>query len=816
MRKKIRYFRILLFISAIILFLSCSNTAIAQVISAEDIARAREIVSKMTQKEKLMYISGYKDFSIYSIPRLGLPEIKMADGPQGIRNDTQSTMYPAGILSASTWNRNLIRQLGKSLGSDAKARGVGILLGPGVNMYRSPMCGRNFEYFGEDPYLSSEVAKEYILGVQSEGVIATIKHFALNNQEWDRHDTSSDADERTMQELYFSTFRKAVQQAHVGAVMNSYNLINGVHATENQWMNIDVLRKQWGFKGILMSDWNSVYSGVGAANGGLDLEMPSGLFVNEANLLPAINNGLVSEATINLKVQHILQTLIAFGMLDGKLGDGIIPKDNVASRQVALELAREGIVLLKNDAHILPLVGTTAIMGPNANHIPMGGGSGFVNPYSTVTLWAGMQDAYKKKVNLISDDMWIQDLKNGMSPFKAEYYANQDLEGNPVIVRMESGINYDWKSGVPIVGLPEDHFSVRWSATYKAPAKELIKLHVEGDDGYRLFVNDTLLVGDWGDHGITSREALLKVEAGKEYAFRVEYYDNIRDAAIRFHASILNEDVLKSHLQSMKNVVLCVGFDSSTESEGFDRTFSLPEWQELLIDNICSFHDNVIVVLNAGGGVNFKPWIDKVKAVVMAWYPGQEGGRALAEILTGKISPSGRLPISMEEKWEDNPVYHSYYDNGSMPHHRVLYSEGIFTGYRGYDQFGKKPLFPFGFGLSYTTFSYHNLELEKFGVDKVKVSFDLKNTGKVDASEVAQIYVRDVKASVPRPLKELKGYEKVFLKHGETKRMNVELDKEAFSYYDVDKKDFIVEPGEFEILVGSSSEELPLKRMIEW
>lgn len=222
----------------------------------------------MTQKEKLMYISGYKDFSIYSIPRLGLPEIKMADGPQGIRNDTQSTMYPAGILSASTWNRNLIRQLGKSLGSDAKARGVGILLGPGVNMYRSPMCGRNFEYFGEDPYLSSEVAKEYILGVQSEGVIATIKHFALNNQEWDRHDTSSDADERTMQELYFSTFRKAVQQAHVGAVMNSYNLINGVHATENQWMNIDVLRKQWGFKGILMSDWNSVYSGVGAANGG--------------------------------------------------------------------------------------------------------------------------------------------------------------------------------------------------------------------------------------------------------------------------------------------------------------------------------------------------------------------------------------------------------------------------------------------------------------------------------------------------------------------------------------------------------------------
>ena len=299
------------------------------VITSEAEQRAKEIVAKMTLKEKLRYISGYTGgFSICPVPRLGLPEVFMADGPQGIRNNTKSTMYPSGILSAATWNRDLNYRLGRGLGQDAKARGVGILLGPGVNIYRSPLCGRNFEYFGEDPYLSGEVAKQYILGVQSEGVIATIKHFAANNQEWDRHHVSSEVDERTLQEVYFAPFRKAVKEAHVGAVMNSYNLLNGVHASENRWLNIDILRDTWGFKGILMSDWVSVYSTVGAANHGLDLEMPTGEYLNEELLMPAIEQGLITEATIDLKVQHILQTLIAFGFLDKE------PKDT----SIALEL----------------------------------------------------------------------------------------------------------------------------------------------------------------------------------------------------------------------------------------------------------------------------------------------------------------------------------------------------------------------------------------------------------------------------------------------------------------------------------------------
>ena len=355
MRKLIRSVGVFLFMVGI--------TAHAQTITPQAEQRAKDIVTKMTLQEKIEYISGYTSFSLRAIPRLGIPEIKLADGPQGIRNHApKSTLYPSGILSASTWNRELLYKLGQGLGQDAKARGVNILLGPGVNIYRAPLCGRNFEYFGEDPYLTGETAKQYILGVQSEGVIATIKHFAANNQEWSRHHASSDIDERTLQEIYFPAFRKAVQEANVGAVMNSYNLLNGVHATEHKWLNIDVLRNLWGFKGILMSDWTSVYSAVGAANAGLDLEMPKGRFMNLENLLPAIKAGTVTEETINLKVQHILQTLIAYGMLDKEQKDSNIAEDNPFSRQTALELAREGVVLLKNEGDLLPLKGKTAVM----------------------------------------------------------------------------------------------------------------------------------------------------------------------------------------------------------------------------------------------------------------------------------------------------------------------------------------------------------------------------------------------------------------------------------------------------------------------
>lgn len=795
------------------------------VITSEAEQRAKEIVAKMTLKEKLRYISGYTGgFSICPVPRLGLPEVFMADGPQGIRNNTKSTMYPSGILSAATWNRDLNYRLGRGLGQDAKARGVGILLGPGVNIYRSPLCGRNFEYFGEDPYLSGEVAKQYILGVQSEGVIATIKHFAANNQEWDRHHVSSEVDERTLQEVYFAPFRKAVKEAHVGAVMNSYNLLNGVHASENRWLNIDILRDTWGFKGILMSDWVSVYSTVGAANHGLDLEMPTGEYLNEELLMPAIEQGLITEATIDLKVQHILQTLIAFGFLDKESKDTSIALDNPHSRQTALDIAREGIVLLKNEGNMLPLKGRTVVMGSNAEVLVTGGGSGFVSPFSTVSIAEGLEQLQKRNTIRLKDDLLFDDLKDAIyadegkrqKGFKAEYFKNVELKGTPDATCMENQIAHDWGTGVPLEGFPADGFSVRWTATYVPVTNGLVRMTMCGRGGYRAYINDQLI----GTDHLPEREQVIEVEAGKKYRLRVEYHNYGGDARIGLKAGILNESLLKQTLAKAKNVVLCVGFnngdeDGGIEGEGADRSFALPKPRLELIRKVTSLHDNVVVVVNAGGGIDFSDWGDKVKAIVMAWYSGQEGGRAVAEILTGVISPSGKLPISIEHRWEDNPVSKSYYENMKFAEYkRTQYSEGIFMGYRGYDKSGIKPLYPFGYGLSYTTFAYGNLMVEKNGVNRVKVTFDISNTGKMDAAEVAQVYVHDVKSSVPRPYKELKGYEKVFLKKGETKRVTIELEDDAFSYYDMDKQRFVVEKGDFEILVGTSSECLPLKGSI--
>lgn len=794
----------------------------AQIITPQVEQRAKEIVSRMTLKEKIEYISGYTSFSLRPVPRLGLPEIKLTDGPQGIRNKTKSTLYPSGILSAATWNRSLVYKLGQGLGQDAKARGISILLGPSVNIYRAPMCGRNYEYMGEDPYLAGEAAKQYILGVQSEGVIATIKHFAANNQEWDRHHVSSDVDERTLQEIYFPAFRKAVKEANVGAVMNSYNLLNGVHATENKWLNIDLLRHTWGFKGILMSDWTSVYSAVGAANGGLDLEMPKGRYMNVEKLLPAIANGTVTEETIGLKVQHILQTLIAYGLLDKEQKDNNIPLDNPFSRQTALELAREGVVLLKNESDILPLKGKTAVLGPNANRIPTGGGSGFVTPASTVSVSQGLGELQKKNALLLTDDVLYENIISQFYTdetrqsrgFWGEYFKNKKLDGQPSAVRTDSVIDYDWKAGAPLEGFPVDGFSIRWTSGYVPQTDELLKVCIGGDDGYRLFMNDKQIAGDWGNHAYSSREVVLEVKAGKEYRFRVEYYDSSWSALVKFEAYKLNEERLCKELAKVKNVVLCTGFNSNIEGEGFDRSFALPHHQEMFIKKIAALHPNLIVVLNAGGGVDLSAWEDAAKAIVMAWYPGQEGGRAVAEILSGKISPSGKLPISIERKWEDNPVYGSYYENLKADYKRVDYSEGVFVGYRGYDRSGKEPLYPFGYGLSYSTFVYSNLIVEKIDDHRMKVSFDIKNTGRMDASEVAQVYVHDVVASVPRPLKELKGYEKVFLKKGESKRLSIELNEDAFSYYDMDRHQFIIEKGDFEIWVGPVSNRLPLKATI--
>ncbi len=807
-----------------------NNSPAKVVIDEDDIAKARELAGKMTLDEKIAYISGVRSFFIRGVERIGIPEIRMADGPQGVRNNTKSTLYPCGIMTASTWNRDLALELGRSLAVDCNSRGVSILLGPGVNIYRSPMCGRNFEYFGEDPYLASETAVGYILGLQEKGVIATIKHFAANNQEWSRHHVSSDVDERTFHEIYFPAFRKAVQEAGVGAVMNSYNLVWGVHASENSWLNNDVLRQMWGFNGLVMSDWTSTYSALGMMKGGLDLEMPKDWHYNKKEIIPLLEKGMITEEEIDEKVCNILQTLSAFGLLDGQKEYTKVTEDNPLSSQTALEIAREGIVLLKNEGGILPLnrkKDHILVLGPNAEKNPHGGGSGAVDPFHNISVHEGLKQLMgDKRVTLLSDkdlyesidpsvypDRTSAEQRKGENGFKADYYLGIEMKGEPVHSRVEPSVTGLWKFGSPFDDMPDDGYSVSWEGFWTAEQDGKIRAYMAGDDGYRLFIDDKHIGGHWSRHGLSSKSFFFDVKKGKTYKFRFDFFEAAGEARAELNIGFMREDKLRDMAQKASAIVYCGGFNADLEGEGFDRPFELPESQIDDINKLSEINSNIILVLNAGGAVDFRNIDSKVPAIMMAWYPGQEGGKAMAELLTGEVCPSGRLPISMENAWQDNPTFNSYYDRSKAVHKRVFYSEGVFLGYRGLDHNNISPRFAFGHGLSYTSFKYSNMEVKQTG-DSVKVSFDITNTGRRDGKEVAQVYVGDMEASVPRPEKELKHYSKVFIPKGKTVHVELALSEDAFSFYDVKTGEFIAEPGRFTISVGGSSDNLPLKEEI--
>ncbi|MDI1256784.1 MAG: glycoside hydrolase family 3 C-terminal domain-containing protein [Flavobacterium sp.] len=791
--------------------------------------RVEDALSQMTLEEKIDYIGGYKDFYIRGIERLGLPEIKMTDGPVGTRNYGSTTAYPASILTAATWDKSLAMQLGVALGKDARERGVHILLAPGVNIYRSPINGRNFEYLGEDPFLAGKMASAYIKGVQSQKVVATVKHFAANNQEWDRNNVSSDMDERTLQEIYLPAFKMAVQEGKVGAVMNSYNLLDGIHATQNNHLNNDILKGDWKFDGILMSDWVATYDGVAAAKGGLDLEMPSGAFMNRATLIPAIQKGSLSEAVINDKVRRILTIIFRFGFYDTPYTAVAELKPNPENEKVALDLARNGIVLLKNEKDILPLsksIKTIALIGPNADGNIAAGGSSFTHPFHFVSLLDGIKAAVSAKIIHVKNAIPTMESHTSESPFFTEpgskiagltaaYFDNKNLEGKPVDVKTDTNINFDWQ-GAPIVkGMPEDHFSIRFTGVVRPKKTALYKFAVRGDDGFRLAVDGEQVIDMWSDHAATLRVVEKELEAGKEYKVNLEFYENGGDAQIAF--AVYNEVIdFSEAIKAAKSAdvaIVSIGHDESSEGEGFDRTFQLPPYQEALINAVTKANPKTIVVLNAGGNVYMEKWLPSVKGLIHAWYPGQEGGTALAEILFGDVNPSGKLPASFEKKWSDNPTFENYYDvDGDK---RVFYKEGLNVGYRYYDKSKVKPQFPFGFGMSYTTFKYANLRISGEETTNITVTFDITNTGSFDGAESAQVYIHQNNTPVERPMKELKGFTKVFLKKGETKTVTVKLDKGAFSYYKIENKAFGYDAGDFEIIVGASSEDIRLKATVK-
>lgn len=849
----------------LILFVLPAVCQTAPVSQAATETRIDSLLKQLTLEEKIDLIGGVDSFYIRANQKIGLPALKMADGPVGVRNYGPSTVF-GGIGLAATWDPELARRIGVVIGEDARARGVHFMLGPGVNIYRAPLCGRNFEYFGEDPFLSARTAVAYIEGMQSQGVSATVKHYMGNNQEYDRHNMDSVIDERTMREIYLPVFEAAVKEAHVGAIMDSYNLTNGLHMSQNGYLNTDVAKKEWGFTGIIMSDWDSVYDGVAAANGGLDVEMPSGKFMNRSTLLPAVQSGKLSEATIDDKIRRILRTAIQFGWLDRDQTDLSIPKLNLEGRQVALEAARASMVLLKNEGNLLPLekgkIHTIAVIGPDADPAqPGGGGSAEAKPFAPVSyleglvnyLGSGTKVYYERGLPTLEDiakkTEFTTEANGGQRGLKTEVFTNATLSGVPAIIRNDRHVYYEPARGgggsntdMSMGGAPstriDEHFncqqpragddpgtdvSIRWSGyfTPTLPGEHLVFVQGPGENGgYRLYVDKKLVLDNWTDWYAFVGEVSMTLSPGP-HAVELDYCAHGGWGKTTATLGIVRPETLvtaeaKSLASHADAVVLAVGFDTSSEGESGDRTFRLPPGQDELINQIAAANKKTIVVMTSGGGVDMTAWLDHIPALLQAWYPGQEGGTALAQLLFGEFSPSGRLPISIERRWEDNAVHDSYYPkNGGK---KVEYTEGIFLGYRHFDKSEVKPLFPFGYGLSYTSFAYKNLtvspasgsDARRENDQRATVAFDMTNTGTRAGAEVAQVYVGDRHATVPRPVKELKGFAKVNLGPGETKHVEVTLDRRAFSYYDVKNHKWIVAPGDFDIYVAHSAADIEL------
>lgn len=695
--------------------------------------RVQDLLSRMTLQEKVAMLSGADWMQSVPNERLGIPSIKMADGPLGIRSwagpsaetsaetsktKVMTTAFPAGVAMAATWDTELVQAEGQAIGQEVKAVGRDMILGPTVNINRTPLWGRNFEGYGEDPYLTSRLGVAYIKGVQSEGVIATVKHFDANNQEFERHRINAVIDERTLHEIYFPAFKAAIEEAGVWSVMSAYNKLNGVYCAENPFLLKDVLQEEWDFKGFVVSDWGSTYSTGATVNAGMDLEMPGGEpmkawlkrpktqqagngggWLVPEKVLPEISAGKISAATIDDNVGRMLRVMFISGQFD-KPHTATGEIDTPGQRAVARKAATESIVLLKNDGDLLPInpsrVHSLVVIGPNAAVARTGGGgSSLVTPKYSISPLKGIQDRAGKNLQ-VSYALGVG--MEGEDPSKDDPQAREQLRNEAV-------------------------------------------------------------------------EAAAKADAA----------------------------------------IIVVGRYPKLESEDFDiKSLDLPSGQDELIAAVAKVNKNTVVVINAGGPVIMSKWIAPVPAIVDMWYGGQEGGNAIADVLFGEANPSGKLPVSFVKEWKDSPAY-GHYPGENL---QVEYAEGIYVGYRYFDTKKVEPLFPFGYGLSYTKFDYSDLKIsptEASSGKPVEVSLRVRNSGSRSGAEVVELYVHDGHASVDRPVQELKGFRRVELAAGESKTVSFTLDRSAMAFYSTAKKDWVAEPGRFDVLVGSSSRDIRVK-----
>lgn len=812
-----------------------------------------QMLNQMTLDEKVALCHGNSKFTVSGVERLGLSEIVLSDGPHGIRRenvrdswapamlpDDYVTYLPPGCALAATWNPELAFEFGCVLGSEARARGKDIILGPGVNIVRTPLCGRNFEYFGEDPYQVGVLAADVVKGIQEQDVAACVKHYALNNQELNRGHVNVLPDERALREIYLPAFKAAVD-AGAGTVMGAYNKVRGEWCCENPYLVNDILKEEWGFDGLYLSDWGAVHSTHASAMGGLDLEM--GTFGDPKDnffarpLKEAVETGEIPMEVLDDKVRRMLRVMARIHKLDpGKRKPGA--QNTAAHQRTARQIAEEALVLLKND-DVLPLdfnktirlavIGELAVM----QHAE-GGGSSEVKALYEITPLEGLQrrggrmlqieyvqgytDQGKEAYALMAvpDEVLTSfDPGSGIRSWKAEYFANKDFDGAPLFTRYDKAVCFNWQLAAPAHGLPEDGFSVRWTAELTPAVSGEYRFGLDSDDGSLLRIDGQVVIDNWGDHGPLRKEGQVILEAGNPVQCVVEYYDVIGGASVELGwlppGSLVEDSsmIFAEALQAAKDadaVIIFAGQSHRYHVEGVDRAdIALHGRQNELIKAVAAVNSKLAVFLIGGGAVEM-PWIDQVPCVVQAWYAGMEGGSAMADVIFGDVNPSGKLPLTFPKKLSETPAH----DIGEYAADECRYHEGLLVGYRYNDAKDIEPLFPFGHGLSYTTFEYGTPEITAVpgSNDAYKVAVPVKNSGDRPGKEVVQLYIRDIHPRLERPLKELKGFVKTAIQPGCVETVEFELTPASFAFYDPEEKQWVTEPGPYEILIGSSSRDI--------
>ena len=798
-------------------------------------ARVEDLLTRLTPSERVSLMAGASAFGTYPIPRLGIPALHFSDGPNGVRSNSEhaTTAFPTGSALAATWSPEVLREVGAAIGREARALDIQVMLGPDVNIQRTPLAGRNFEDYSEDPYLAGRLGAAFVEGVQAEGIGTSVKHFVGNEQELERSRSSSNIDERTLREIYLLPFEMIVKDAHPWTVMVSYNRVNGTYMSENSRLVHDLLQGEWGFDGVVMSDWGAVHSTVAAAQSGLDLEMPGPPRFFGQHLEEALHNWQVEESFIDEAARRMLRLIIRSGALETPAH----PAGELLSarnRAAALHAASEAVTLLKNEGALLPLdrsrVRTLAVVGPNAD-VPLygGGGSSSVIPARIDTPLASLRRLAGASVQV----SYARGCDNDSLPPPADarllsptasrsaqglafsYYANASFTGRAARSGTET---YFEKLAI---ALPSGPASARWEGYLWAPSDGDYELSLTQAGTATLYLDGRALIGaNLGrsvppqfDFGAPLRLASVALRAGERYHIRIDYvsptgaFRSLR-FGLRLPRGTLDQAV--GTARGADAAIVFVGSSRATETEGRDRSsLELEGCQNALVDAVLAANPRTIVVLQSGAPYVL-PWAARVPAILEGWLDGEEGPQAIAQVLLGVVNPSGKLPFTFPKALHDTPAY-LYYSAGRDAN----YGEGVFVGYRYYDERQIEPLFAFGHGLSYTTFEYSNLRVPASvrAGESVPVAVDVKNTGQRAGEETVELYVGDqATTEVVRPVKELKDFRKVSLAPGETSTVTFMLPARALSYYDVHQHEWVSTPGAHRILIGSSSRDLRLQR----